>query len=162
MPFAWTTASFSVSNGVSPVALGKLKDMGIVNTPDSLYRDLRVRGILEPQIGAMLADSLLPPAARENLSDRPEVRDALALGSCVLMRIEGLGTSPVGQKVQAAWAALDGKERSKLLRKLAQKRQRFCSDVKAAISSRSAVVRGEGPRMTASANWTNGSVRSGL
>ena len=29
---------------VSPVALGKLKDTGILNTPDSLYRDMRVRG----------------------------------------------------------------------------------------------------------------------
>ena len=29
---------------VSPVALGKLKDTGILNTPDSLYRDIRVRG----------------------------------------------------------------------------------------------------------------------
>jgi isopenicillin-N N-acyltransferase-like protein len=43
---------------VSPVALGKLKDTGIANTPDSLYRDLRVRGILEPQIGAITLDAV--------------------------------------------------------------------------------------------------------
>ena len=30
---------------VSPVALSKLKDTGIVNTPESLYRDRRVRGL---------------------------------------------------------------------------------------------------------------------
>jgi isopenicillin-N N-acyltransferase like protein len=43
---------------VSPVALGKLKDTGIANTPDSLYRDLRVRGILEPQIGSITLDAV--------------------------------------------------------------------------------------------------------
>ena len=35
----------------SDVALGKLKDTGIVNTPDSLYRDLRVRGLIQPHHG---------------------------------------------------------------------------------------------------------------
>lgn len=35
----------------SPVALAKLRDTGIANTPDSLYRDMRVRALLEPQIG---------------------------------------------------------------------------------------------------------------
>jgi isopenicillin-N N-acyltransferase-like protein len=38
---------------VSPVALAKLRDTGIANTPDSLYRDLRVRGLLAPQIGGL-------------------------------------------------------------------------------------------------------------
>jgi len=36
---------------VSPVALSKLTDTGVASTPDSLYRDLRVRGLLEPHIG---------------------------------------------------------------------------------------------------------------
>ena len=36
---------------LSPVALSKLTDTGIASTPDSLYRDLRVRGLLEPHIG---------------------------------------------------------------------------------------------------------------
>jgi isopenicillin-N N-acyltransferase-like protein len=36
---------------LSPVALSKLKDTGIANTPDSLYRDIRVRDLLSPQIG---------------------------------------------------------------------------------------------------------------
>lgn len=36
---------------VSPVALGKLKDTGIATVPDSLYRDLRVRGLLAPKVG---------------------------------------------------------------------------------------------------------------
>jgi isopenicillin-N N-acyltransferase like protein len=43
---------------VSPVALGKLRDTGVASTPDSLYRDLRVRGILEPQIGAITLDAV--------------------------------------------------------------------------------------------------------
>ena len=37
----------------SPVALAKLRDTGIANTPDSLYRDLRTRHLLEPHIGAI-------------------------------------------------------------------------------------------------------------
>ncbi|HEX2889819.1 C45 family peptidase [Vineibacter terrae] len=43
---------------VSPVALSKLKDTGIVNTPDSLYRDIRVRDLLAPQIGAITPDAV--------------------------------------------------------------------------------------------------------
>jgi isopenicillin-N N-acyltransferase-like protein len=43
---------------VSPVALGKLKETGIVSTPDSLYRDVRVRSILAPQIGAITMDGV--------------------------------------------------------------------------------------------------------
>jgi len=42
----------------SPVALGKLKDTGIANTPDSLYRDIRVRDLLSPRIGALDADAV--------------------------------------------------------------------------------------------------------
>jgi isopenicillin-N N-acyltransferase-like protein len=48
---------------ISPVALGKLKDAGIASTPDTLYRDLRVRSLLEPQLGnidvAMVKAALL-------------------------------------------------------------------------------------------------------
>jgi isopenicillin-N N-acyltransferase like protein len=36
---------------VSPVALSKLTDTGVASTPDSLYRDLRVRSLLEPHVG---------------------------------------------------------------------------------------------------------------
>jgi len=43
---------------VSPVALSKLKDTGIANTPDSLYRDIRVRDLLSPQIGAITPDAV--------------------------------------------------------------------------------------------------------
>ena len=42
----------------SPVALGKIKDTGIVNTPDSLYRDLRVRELLTPHHGAISRDTV--------------------------------------------------------------------------------------------------------
>jgi isopenicillin-N N-acyltransferase-like protein len=42
----------------SPVALSKLKDTGILSTPDSLYRDLRVRQLLEPQIGAITPEAI--------------------------------------------------------------------------------------------------------
>jgi isopenicillin-N N-acyltransferase-like protein len=43
---------------VSPPALAKLRDTGIANTPDSLYRDVRVRQALEPGIGALTRDDL--------------------------------------------------------------------------------------------------------
>lgn len=42
----------------SPVALGKLKDMGINTTPDSLYRDVRVRQLLERDRGHLTLDHL--------------------------------------------------------------------------------------------------------
>jgi isopenicillin-N N-acyltransferase-like protein len=42
----------------SPVALAKLKDTGIVNTPESLYRDVRVREALVPEIGRLTRDHL--------------------------------------------------------------------------------------------------------
>jgi isopenicillin-N N-acyltransferase-like protein len=40
----------------SPVALAKLRDTGIANTPDSLYRDLRVRELLRPDLGALTVE----------------------------------------------------------------------------------------------------------
>ncbi|QHI98961.1 acyl-CoA--6-aminopenicillanic acid acyltransferase [Xylophilus rhododendri] len=44
----------------SPVALSKLKEAGVANMPDSLYRDLRVRSLLEPQAraGQVTLDSM--------------------------------------------------------------------------------------------------------
>lgn len=42
----------------SPVALAKLKDTGIATTPDSLYRDLRVRELVEPAIGRLTRESV--------------------------------------------------------------------------------------------------------
>jgi isopenicillin-N N-acyltransferase-like protein len=42
----------------SPVALSKLRDCGIASTPDSLYRDIRVRQLLEPHLGAITTDTV--------------------------------------------------------------------------------------------------------
>jgi isopenicillin-N N-acyltransferase-like protein len=42
----------------SPVALTKLRDCGIASTPDSLYRDIRVRALLEPQVGAITTETV--------------------------------------------------------------------------------------------------------
>ena len=42
----------------SPVALSKLRDTGVASTPDSLYRDMRVRGLLTPRLGAITTDSV--------------------------------------------------------------------------------------------------------
>ncbi len=38
---------------VSPVALAKLRDTGLPSSPCSIYRDLRVRDLLRPQVGAI-------------------------------------------------------------------------------------------------------------
>jgi isopenicillin-N N-acyltransferase like protein len=43
---------------VSPVALTKLRDTGIASTPDSLYRDLRVRGLLARQAGRLTREAV--------------------------------------------------------------------------------------------------------
>lgn len=43
---------------VSPVALAKLKDTGVVSVPDSLYRDIRVRDLLAPGIGSITPDQV--------------------------------------------------------------------------------------------------------
>jgi isopenicillin-N N-acyltransferase-like protein len=43
---------------VSPVALAKLTDTGIANTPCTLYRDLRVRALLTPHIGTLTRDQV--------------------------------------------------------------------------------------------------------
>jgi isopenicillin-N N-acyltransferase-like protein len=43
---------------VSPVALAKLKDTGIANTPCSAYRDVRVRRLLAPQVGRLTMDAI--------------------------------------------------------------------------------------------------------
>jgi isopenicillin-N N-acyltransferase-like protein len=40
----------------SPVALGKLRDTGIATTPDSLYRDIRVRDLLRPSLGGLTTE----------------------------------------------------------------------------------------------------------
>ena len=43
---------------VSQVALAKLRDTGIANTPDSLYRDVRVRSLLAPQVGRLTREAV--------------------------------------------------------------------------------------------------------
>jgi isopenicillin-N N-acyltransferase-like protein len=43
---------------VSPVALSKLKDLGLSGFGDSLYRDLRVRDLLLPYLGAVTTDHI--------------------------------------------------------------------------------------------------------
>lgn len=43
---------------LSQVALGKLKDTGIAQTPDSLYRDVRVRDALAPKVGRITVDDV--------------------------------------------------------------------------------------------------------
>ena len=42
----------------SPVALSKLRDTGVASTPDSLYRDVRVRQHLAPQRGRITAETV--------------------------------------------------------------------------------------------------------
>ena len=51
---------------VSPAALSKLVDMGVAVTPDSLYRDVRVRSLLDRQ-GALLSVSDVKDALFDDL-----------------------------------------------------------------------------------------------
>jgi isopenicillin-N N-acyltransferase-like protein len=48
----------------SPAALARLTDRGVANMPDSLYRDLRVRSLLAPQLG-----TVTPAAVKAALFD---------------------------------------------------------------------------------------------
>lgn len=43
----------------NPSALAKYRDVGIRNTPDSLYRDHRVRSLLEPSIGKITPEDVV-------------------------------------------------------------------------------------------------------
>lgn len=49
---------------LSPVALGKLKDTGVIMSPCSVYRHTRVREVLAPQVG-----SITPGAVKKALLD---------------------------------------------------------------------------------------------
>ncbi len=42
----------------SPIALGKFMDVGIATTPDSLYRDMRVRELLERKLGQIEVETI--------------------------------------------------------------------------------------------------------
>jgi isopenicillin-N N-acyltransferase-like protein len=42
----------------SPVALAKLQERGVLSTPDSLYRDRRLRQLVEDKIGALTVDHI--------------------------------------------------------------------------------------------------------
>jgi isopenicillin-N N-acyltransferase-like protein len=43
---------------ISPVALAKLRDTGIASTPDSLYRDIRVRELVAPHRGRVTMETV--------------------------------------------------------------------------------------------------------
>ncbi|KFC72226.1 Acyl-coenzyme A:6-aminopenicillanic acid acyl-transferase precursor [Bosea sp. LC85] len=68
---------------VSPIALGKLRDTGLVNVPDSVYRDWRVRRLLE-QGGGTLSAAEVKAALFDDFATpysvcrppRPGLRDA--------------------------------------------------------------------------------------
>lgn len=43
---------------ISPAALANITDKGIANMPDSLYRDMRVRGLLQDKVGSITIDDV--------------------------------------------------------------------------------------------------------
>ncbi len=75
----------------STVALTKLRDTGIANMPDSLYRDIRVRNLLTPHVGRVTPDivksalfddfetpfSVCRPARKSNLSNHQSATIAM-------------------------------------------------------------------------------------
>ena len=87
----------------SPVALAKLRDTGVANTPDSLYRDLRVHGLLAPQIGAITRDAvkaaLLDDFAAPWSVCRPPRR---SLGSTVTATVAMIVMEPAAGVLEAA------------------------------------------------------------
>jgi isopenicillin-N N-acyltransferase-like protein len=96
---------------VSPVALGKLRDTGIANTPDSLYRDLRVRGLLAPRIGRLTREAV-QAALRDEFAApwsvcRPPRR---SLGGTLTATVATLVLEPAAGRLEAApLPALDGR-----------------------------------------------------
>ena len=86
----------------SPVALSKLKDTGIVSTPDSLYRDLRVRDLLAPQIGHLSPDSVKTALFDDFASPwsvcrppRPSLANTLSASVAMIVMQPALGTMEV-------------------------------------------------------------------
>ncbi len=87
---------------ISPVALAKLRDTGIVSTPDSLYRDLRVRELLEPhagrigraQVKAALFDDFASPWSVCR-PPRPSLSDNLSATVAMIVMEPGLGEMEV-------------------------------------------------------------------
>jgi isopenicillin-N N-acyltransferase-like protein len=87
---------------VSPVALSKLTDTGILATPDSLYRDLRVRELLESHTGhigraevkAALFDDFASPWSVCR-PPRPSLSDNLSATVAMIVMEPGLGEMEV-------------------------------------------------------------------
>lgn len=83
---------------VSPVALCKLVDMGVANVPDSLYRDVRVRSLLDRQ-GTKLSTADVKTALFDDLATpwsvcrppRPSYSDNLTATVAMIVMQPALG-----------------------------------------------------------------------
>jgi isopenicillin-N N-acyltransferase-like protein len=109
---------------VSPVALAKLTDTGIASTPDSLYRDLRVRALVEPHLGqvdretvkAALFDNFASPWSvcrppRPSLSSNLSATVAMivmepALGVMEVAMLPGLNREFTRYQLESSFKAL--------------------------------------------------------
>ena len=87
---------------VSPVALSKLRDTGIANTPDSLYRDVRVRSLLAPQIGRLTREAVKAALLDDFASPwsvcrppRPGVTDVVSATVAMIVMEPALGVMEV-------------------------------------------------------------------
>ena len=87
---------------VSPVALAKLTDTGIANTPCTLYRDLRVRSLLAPQIGSLTREAV-KTALFDNFAapwsvcrpPRPSLNDTITATVAMIVMEPALGVMEV-------------------------------------------------------------------
>lgn len=87
---------------VSPVALGKLRDTGVQNTPCTLYRDVRVRQLLAPQLGTVTAGAVKAALADDFASPwsvcrppRPSLNGVLTATVAMIVMEPALGVMEV-------------------------------------------------------------------
>jgi isopenicillin-N N-acyltransferase-like protein len=86
----------------SPVALSKLRERGVDNMPDSLYRDRRIRSLLENKVGRLTVDDI-KAALLDNWATpwsicrppRPTLRSNLSATVVTLVMQPQLGTMEV-------------------------------------------------------------------
>lgn len=86
----------------SAVALSKLKDTGVATTPDSLYRDLRVRDLVTPHRGRVTMDIVKQALADDFQSPysvcrppRPNFADTMTATVAMVLMSPTLGTMEV-------------------------------------------------------------------
>lgn len=94
---------------LSPVALSKLKEAGLADSPDSLYRDVRVRTLLEARGGALTAEDVKAALADRFGWPYAVCRPSVALGSePETATVATLILDPAGRRIEIAPMPAEG------------------------------------------------------